>query len=52
MDFQTARRIYLAQTYKEITEPYRSQWVSLVQDLDNRGYHNEVPDYIRKHYKG
>ena len=50
MDFQTARRIYLAQTYKEITEPYRSQWVSLVQDLDNRGYHNEVPDYIRKHY--
>ena len=52
MDFQTARRIYLAQTYKEITEPYRSQWGSLVQDLDNRGYHNEVPDYIRKHYKG
>ena len=51
MDFQTARRIYLAQTYKDITESYRSQWVALVQDLDTRGYHNEVPDYIRKHYK-
>ena len=51
MDFQTARRIYLAQTYKEITEAYRPQWVSLVQDLDRNGYHNEVPDYIRKHYK-
>ena len=50
MDFQTARRIYLAQTYKEITEAYRSQWVSLVQELDRNGYHNEVPDYIRKHY--
>ena len=52
MDFQTARRIYLAQTYKEITEAYRPQWVSLVQDLERNGYHNEVPDYIRKHYKG
>ncbi len=51
MDFQTARRIYLAQTYKDITESYRSQWVALVQDLDTRGYHNEVPDYLRKHYK-
>ena len=50
MDFQTARRIYLAQTYKEITEAYRPQWVSLVQELDRNGYHNEVPDYIRKHY--
>jgi len=50
MDFQTCRRIYLAQTYKEVTAGYRQQWVDLVRDLDNRGYHNEVPDYIRKHY--
>ena len=50
MDFQTCRRIYLAQTYKEVTAGYRQQWVDLVHDLDNRGYHNEVPDYIRKHY--
>ena len=50
MDFQTCRRIYLAQTYKEVTAGYRQQWVALVHDLDNRGYHNEVPDYIRKHY--
>ena len=50
MDFQTCRRIYLAQTYKEVTVGYRQQWVDLVHDLDNRGYHNEVPDYIRKHY--
>ena len=52
LDFQTCRRIYLAQTYKEITEAFRSEWVSLVKDLDDRGYHNEVPDYIRKHYLG
>ena len=50
MDFQTCRRIYLAQTYKEVTAGYRQQWVDLVRNLDNRGYHNEVPDYIRKHY--
>jgi hypothetical protein len=50
MDFQTCRRIYLAQTYKEVTAGYRQQWVDLVRDLDNTGYHNEVPDYIRKHY--
>ena len=50
MDFQTCRRIYLAQTYKEVTAGYRQQWVDLVRDLDNRCYHNEVPDYIRKHY--
>ena len=50
MDFQTCRRIYLAQTYKEVTASYRQQWVNLVHDLDKRGYHNEVPDYIRKHY--
>ena len=50
MDFQTCRRIYLAQTYREVTASYRQQWINLVNDLDNRGYHNEVPDYIRKHY--
>ena len=50
MDFQTCRRIYLAQTYREVTASYRQQWVNLVHDLDKRGYHNEVPDYIRKHY--
>jgi len=50
MDFQTCRRIYLAQTYREVTASYRQQWVNLVNDLDKRGYHNEVPDYIRKHY--
>ena len=50
MDFQTCRRIYLAQTYKEVTAGYIQQWVDLVRNLDNRGYHNEVPDYIRKHY--
>ena len=50
MDFQTCRRIYLAQTYREVTSSYRQQWINLVNDLDNRGYHNEVPDYIRKHY--
>ena len=50
MDFQTCRRIYLAQTYKEVTAGYRQQWVDLVRDLDDTGYHNEVPDYIRKHY--
>ena len=50
MDFQTCRRIYLAQTYKEVTASYRQQWVNLVHDLDKKGYHNEVPDYIRKHY--
>ena len=50
MDFQTCRRIYLAQTYREVTASYRQQWVDLVHDLDKRGYHNEVPDYIRKHY--
>ena len=50
MDFQTCRRIYLAQTYREVTASYRQQWVNLVHDLDKKGYHNEVPDYIRKHY--
>ena len=50
MDFQTCRRIYLAQTYREVTASYKQQWVNLVHDLDKRGYHNEVPDYIRKHY--
>ena len=50
LPFTTCRRIYLAQTYPEITKSYKSLWHKLVKNLDSQGYHNAVPDYIRKHY--
>ena len=50
IDFQTCRRIYLGQSYKEVTSAYRLKWIGLVSELKARGFHTEVPDYIRKHY--
>tara|TARA_R100000664_G_C2758936_1_gene148215 strand:+ start:4808 stop:5533 length:726 start_codon:yes stop_codon:yes gene_type:complete len=52
LPFSTCRRIYLAQTYPEVTAAYKSLWNKLVKKLDSQGYNNAVPDYIRKHYSG
>jgi len=50
IDYQTCRRIYLGQSYKEVTGAYRLKWVGLVSELQAKGLHSEIPDYIRKHY--
>ena len=50
LHFSVARRIYLAQTYPDVTRAYVNNWKKLIVKLDSEGRHNAVPEYIRKHY--
>ena len=52
LPFDSCRRIYLGQSYFDITNSYKSLWKKLVAKLIAKGFHDAVPPYLVKHYGG
>ena len=50
LPFESCQRIYCGRSYQDIGARYREQWVQLVADLVGKGYDNQVPGYLKKHY--